>query len=266
MPKIANNVYVGTNFRGCNSSYVVTRDGVVVIDTPAVPAEAKKWRDEAQQHGQIRYVINGEPHTDHVSGNCWFGGQVIAHEGTRQMMLKARKEDLEGMLKWMAPDALPLDRDFRWRLPDITFSQELTLYLGDHTFHLINMPGHTPFEAAVYVPEARVVFTSDNVVGGMPIMFQSVPFAWLDSLKQLQQLDIEKVVPGHGEVCDKAYLQGMHDNVKYCIDAVRAAIDKGWSLGRPRTGSPSPKGSSRWAPRMRWRRCGAAVSPISTDS
>jgi cyclase len=230
MPKITDNIHVGTKFRGCNSSYVVTGEGVVVIDTPAVPAEAKKWRDEAGRHGEIHYVINGEPHTDHVSGNCWFGGKVVAHEGVRQVMLKARKEDLAGMLKWMAPDALPLDKGFRWRPPDITFSQELTLYLGDHTFRLINLPGHTPFETAVYVPEERVVFTSDNVVGGMPILFQCLPFEWLESLKKLQKLEIDKVVPGHGEVGDKACLQVMHDNVKYCIEAVKAAVAKGWSL------------------------------------
>jgi hypothetical protein len=41
---------------------------------------------------------------------------------------------------------------------------------------------------------------------------------------------LDKVVPGHGEVCDKAYLQVMYDNVKYCIDTVKDAIDKGWSL------------------------------------
>jgi cyclase len=230
MTKIADNVHVGTNFRGCNSSFVVTGEGVVVIDTPPVPAEAKKWRDEARRHGEIRYVINGEPHNDHVAGNCWFGGQVVAHEGARQVMLAARKADLEAMLQWMAPDALPLDKDFRWRPPDITFTQELTLYLGDHTFRLINLPGHTPFEAAVYVPKERVVFTSDNVVEGMPIMFQCLPDAWLDSLKRLQQLDVDTVVPGHGNVGDKRYLQVMYDNVKYCVETVKTAVDKGWSL------------------------------------
>jgi cyclase len=230
MQKITDNIYVETNFRGCNSSFVVTDEGVVVIDTPMVPADARKWRDEALKHGEIRYVINGEPHTDHVAGNCWFGGKVVAHEGARQALLNARKEEMEGQLKWMAPDALPLDREFRYRPPDITFSQRLTLHLGKHTFCLINLPGHTPFQAVVYIPEEKVVFTSDNVVQGMPIMVESVPDAWLDSLKRLQQMEVDRVVPGHGDVGDKAYLQVMYDNVRYCLDSVRAAIDKGWSL------------------------------------
>jgi len=230
MQKVTGNVYAGTNFRGCNSSFVVTTGGVVMIDTPMVPAEAKKWRTEAEKYGAIRYVINNEPHNDHVAGNCWMGGTLVAHEGTREAMKNNRKEELEGQMKWMAPDALPLDKDFRYRLPDITFSQDLTLYLGKHTFQLIHLPGHTPSETAVYVPEERVVFTSDNVVMGMPIFFQAVPDGWLKSLKKLEKLDIDKVIPGHGPVCDKSHLKVMYDNVKYCIDSVKAAMAKGWSL------------------------------------
>jgi cyclase len=231
MQKVTNNVYVGNKFRGCNSSFVVTSEGVVVIDTPMVPSEARQWREEARRHGEIKYVINNEPHNDHVAGDCWFSGSpLVTHEDTRHIMEKMKPQEMEEQLKWMAPDALPLDKEFHYRLPEITFSEKLTLYVGDHSFQLIHMPGHTPCETAVYVPEERIVFTSDNVVQGMPIMVQAVPHKWLESLKQLQQLDIDIVVPGHGKVCDKAYLQQMYDNVKYCVDEVKTAVDKGWSL------------------------------------
>ncbi len=230
MQKVTRHVYTGTNFRGCNSSFVVTSEGVVVIDTPMVPAEAKKWREEIEKYGDIKYVINGEPHNDHVAGNCWMGGTLIAHEGTREAIKRNHREELEGQMKWMAPDALPLDKDFYYRLPEVTFTGSITLYLGKHSFHLLEMPGHTPSETAVYVPEEKVVFTSDNVIMGMPIMFQALPDIWLKSLKKLQKLDIDKVVPGHGSVCDKAQLKVMYDNIKYIVDAVKTAIAKGWSL------------------------------------
>ncbi len=230
MQKVTDNVYSGMNFRGCNSSFVVTAGGVVMIDTPMVPAEAKKWREEVGKYGEIKYVINGEPHNDHVAGDCWMGGVLVAHEGTREAIKQNRKEALEQQMKWMAPDAVPLDKDFYYRLPDITFTQEMKLHLGKHTFHLIHVPGHTASEIAVFVPEEKVVFTSDNVITGMPVMISAVPQEWLKSLKKLQTLDIDKVVPGHGPVCDKAQLQVMYDNVKYVIDAVKTAIAKGWSL------------------------------------
>jgi len=230
MEKITEHVYAGTNFRGCNSSFVVTESGVVVIDTPMVPAEAKNWRKEVEKHGQIKYVINNEPHNDHVAGDCWMGGTLVASEGTREAIKRNRQHELEEQMKWMSPDALPLDKDFCYRLPEITFTGSLTFYLGGHSFRLMEVPGHTPSETAVYVPEERVVFTSDNVVMGMPILFQAVPDAWLKSLKKLQKLDIDKVVPGHGPVCDKAQLKVMYDSIEYMVGAVKAAIAKGWSL------------------------------------
>jgi cyclase len=230
MQKITENVYTGTNFRGCNSSFVVTTEGTVIIDTPMVPVEAKKWREEVSKFGEIRYVINNEPHNDHVAGNCWLGATLIAHEGTREAIKHNSREVLEGQIKWMAPEALPLGKEFHYRLPDITFSDKITLYLGKHTIHIIPVPGHTPSETAVFVPEERVVFTSDNVITGMPIMINAVPDQWLKSLKKLQKLDVDIVVPGHGPVCDKTQLQVMYDNVKYCTGEVKKAITRGWGL------------------------------------
>jgi glyoxylase-like metal-dependent hydrolase (beta-lactamase superfamily II) len=195
-----------------------------------VPVEAKKWREEVSKFGEIKYIINNEPHNDHVAGNCWLGSTIISSEATREAIKHNRKEALEGQMGWMAPDALPMDKDFRYRLPDITFTQEMKVYLGKHTFQIIPVPGHTPSETAVYVPEERVVFVSDNVMMAMTIMIDAVPDEWLKSLKKLQTLDVDKVVPGHGPVCDKAAFQIMYDNLKYCIDHVKAAIVKGWSL------------------------------------
>jgi len=69
MQRISDSVFVETGFRGCNVGFVVTKEGVVVIDTPMVPREAIKWREEIARHGPIRYVINTEPHGDHFTGN-----------------------------------------------------------------------------------------------------------------------------------------------------------------------------------------------------
>jgi cyclase len=230
MKKITNNVYFESGFRGCNTSFVVTKDGVVVIDTPMVPSEARQWRDEASRHGPIRYVINTEPHNDHISGNFYFGGIVVGHEGTRKAILAASVNDLKMMLGRMAPDSLPLEEGFKYRPSDITLSQGMTFYLGEHTFHLIHMPGHSPFQVAVYVPEERVVFTSDNVTRGMTFLHQALPSEWLESLKQLEELDVDYLIPGHGDVCDKSYLPDMSSHIQAWIEAVSSAINRGLSL------------------------------------
>ncbi|HEY98217.1 MAG TPA: MBL fold metallo-hydrolase [Dehalococcoidia bacterium] len=230
MKKITDNIYVESEFSRCNNSYVVTKDGVVVIDTPMVPANAKKMAEEAAKFGTVRYIINGEPHTDHVAGNCYYGGTVVSHEGTRRMMQEADVAAFKEQLQRLAPGGLPVDNDFHYRLPEITFSDTLTLYLGDHTFRLIHLPGHTPYNIAVYVPEERAVFTSDNVNLGMPIFFNAVPDKWLDSLKRLEELDVDIVVPGHGEVCGKEAFSQMSIKLKDWVNAVSDAISRGLNV------------------------------------
>jgi len=231
MQKIGKNVYVETAYRGANCGFCVTGEGIVMVESPMVPEDALKWRDVIARYGQVRYLINTEPHGDHFSGNSFFGGTVIGHEGTREAILASSVAQFKNMVKQVAPDAPPLDEQFSFRPPTITLSQRLTLHLGDHTVRLINMPGHTPYQVAVYLPEEKVVFTSDNVVNGhMPFMHQSLPFAWLEALTQLEQLDAEVYVPGHGEPCRRGYLAEMKAIVQGWIDAVTQAINGGLSL------------------------------------
>jgi cyclase len=229
MQQVSENIYVETGFKGCNTSFIVTSKGVVIIDTPMVPAEAKKWRVEATKHGPLLYVINTEPHHDHAAGNYWIGAEVIAHEGTRRALMTTGKEDLIGSLQRNAPETLPLDPNFHFRLPAITFSQELTIYLGRHTLHLMNTPGHTASETTIHVPEEKVVFTGDNLNLRNPIFIKSLPFEWLKSLDRLEQIDASVFVPGHGEVSGKNCLPGMRMAVQYYIDTVNSALAKGIS-------------------------------------
>ena len=231
--KISRYVYAEIGVRGCNRSFVVTSEGVVIIDTPQFPSDAVKWRQEIAKFGPVLYVINTEPHGDHFSGNHFFAGTVVAHEGTREAIITSRVQQYKDMVKQMDPPSLPLVENFSFHPPTITLTDKLSLYIGNHTFQLVNLPGHTPFQIYVYVPEEKVVFTSDNVVyKTMPfITSQSLPFEWIESLKKLQELDTRVLVPGHGNICDKSYLPEMIANIQAWIDAVSKAIKEGMSLG-----------------------------------
>lgn len=228
MKKISDNVYVETEYEGCNVGFITDKAGIVMIDTPMSPKDAVDWRDKIAEYGPVRYLINTEPHGDHFSGNFFFDGTVIGHEGTREAILNSSVGQHKGMLQQMGMDPDTLDKDFHFRAPEITLSQRLNIYFGDHTFRLINMPGHTPYQVAVFIPEEKVVFTSDNIFHEtIPFMQQALPFSWLDSLKELEQLDVDFMVPGHGHICDRSYLQKMSANIQSWIDAVTQTIEKG---------------------------------------
>jgi hypothetical protein len=46
----------------------------------------------------------------------------------------------------------------------------------------------------------------------------------------LQQLDVEYIVPGHGNVCGKSYLTDMSAIIQSWIDVVKQALAKGQTL------------------------------------
>lgn len=230
--KLSNNVYAETGVRGCNHSFVVTGEGIVMIDTPQFPTDALKWREEIARFGSVSYIINTEPHHDHFSGDYFFKGTIVAHQGTREAILATPVTQYTDMLKQMEPQSLPLVKDYSFRVPTITLTDRMTIYLGKHTFQLVNFPGHTPYQVAVFVPEEKVLFTSDNVVHQtMPFITpQALPFEWMEALRQMQKLNAKVLVPGHGHSCDPTYLTEMIADLQAWIDAVANAIKNGMSL------------------------------------
>lgn len=226
--RITDNIYFENGFTGANVSYVVTAEGIVMIDAPYKPTDAVGWKKEIESRGRVKYLVNTEGHGDHFAGNFFFPVPVIAHDKTREYIMPQSAQHIVEVLAVLDPQGLPLVKGYKINYPVITFSERLTFYLGKHSFHLFNFPGHTPGETAVLVPEERVIFTGDNVTGRTQGFFHdAVPYLWLESLKKIGELDFDKIVPGHGEVVEKSYLQEQADYVRECVDAIKKAINQG---------------------------------------
>ena len=230
MQQITDHVYVETRIQGCDPSFVVTDEGSVMIDSPQQPSDALRWRDAMKGKGETRYLINTEAHNDHVIGNFFFPGTVIAHQKTREALSSLSVEMIMDKIKGIDPEGLRFMEGYFLKKPSITFSKDLSLYLGNHTFELIHLPGHTAGQTAVYVPEERVVFTGDIVFHKVQTyLHQAYPEEWLQSLKKIEELDVDVIVPGHGEVCDKSYLREQASFIREWMEAVREAIKQGFS-------------------------------------
>lgn len=232
MKQVTQNVFVETELQGCNPGFIQTTDGLVLIDSPHRPTDGKRYRSELEKFGKAEYLISTEPHGDHISSNFLFGTVFIAQEGTRKRMAdKAYIEKVKQQLGMVDPDFIHKHEDFHVPLPQITFRDGMTLYLGKHTFKLLHLPGHTQSETAVWVPEENAVFTGDNIFHKThTFMHEALPRKWLDSLEKLKALDVEYYIPGHGDVCGKDYLDEQASAVKEWIDTIQGALGKGWSL------------------------------------
>jgi cyclase len=228
--KLTKNICVETKYMGANVSYIITEEGLVMVDAPYKPTDALEWHKEIEGKGSVRYLINVEAHDDHFAGSFFFDTTVVAQEKTREDILAT---DINQMLEVIAiidPEGRSLVDDYKINTPTICFSDRLDLYLGKHSFHLIHLPGHTRGQTAVLVPEERTVFTGDNVTYQVQgFLHTADPYSWLESIKRIEELDVDFIVPGHGEVCDKSFLKEETDYVRGCMNAVEKAIDQGWT-------------------------------------
>jgi cyclase len=240
MAKVTPNVFAFTDYRGCDPGYVVTSDGVVVIDTPQLVTKVVSLIDEASALGPIRYLINTEHHIDHIFGNHWFAGvcPVVAH---RRMVPEfwlppdgrdpyeysldiIQRQDPEGLPLMPGPEEYIVNR------PSITFDSMMSLRVGDHTFDLYHTPGHTRGQIAVHVPQERVLFVGDTVFAECQTWFHSShPGQLLEALAFLQTFDVDYIVPGHGPVVPKAYLAKQKAFIYEWIEVVATALAAGLS-------------------------------------
>ncbi|MBI3079546.1 MAG: MBL fold metallo-hydrolase, partial [Deltaproteobacteria bacterium] len=212
---------------GCNVGFVATAEGLVLIDSPQRPTDALRWREDLQAHGPVRYLVNTHHHRDHIVGNTFLPGTVVAHHGTRARFLTSA-EELDERFTQRFPEELPYLRGYVPRPPVLTFSDALTLHLGELVVELRHLPGHTPNEVIVLVPRDRVVFTGDNLFhDSMPFLHDCDPWAWIEALEHLKRVDAEILVPGHGEVCGKAPLDVLKAFLEEVLGAVGDAIGQG---------------------------------------
>jgi cyclase len=242
MEQVTKNVYAETKIRGCNPTYVVTSEGVVVIDTPQLPTYAVAMRKEAEKKGPIRYLINTEHHVDHIFGNYYFNGAgaVLAHRETFNNFMVVTPEinpyeyarealptdDPEGEKIW--PDEKTYFANMN--KPTIVIEGRVSLKVGDHTFEIHHTPGHTPGQLAVLIPEERVICVGDTVFNGCQTwLYASDVNTWIQSLDYLKTLDFDKVIPGHGAVCARRELDVQKAFLMEWLTAIQVAISKGWS-------------------------------------
>ena len=241
MEKLTSNVYTETKIRGCNPSIVFTSEGSVFIDTAQILTDLLEMIAFAEEKGPIKYLINTEPHIDHIFGNHWFAGKcpIIAHEAIEKDFFLVpgdmdgydysvdvlTRQDTKGLA------LMPSREDYLVNMPQITFSKDMTMHVGNHTFHLYHTPGHSDSQIAVHVPEERTVFVGDTIFADCQTWLHSANIdELLASLKFLYTLDVDYIVPGHGPVVDKAYILKQMSFIYEWLAAVADGIAKGWSV------------------------------------
>ncbi len=176
MPKrgvteVADGVDAATGYASNNMGFIVTDDGVVVIDTGMTPELGAKFRADIRRYTDqpVRYVIFTHYHYDHTDGAAAFkaeGAKFIAQENFPWNL-----DNLKG-LEHVNQTVLGEVREEPSTYPDITYKDTYTLQLGGREIRLYAARGETDDATLVYLPQDNVIFIGDlnNANLGSPVL------------------------------------------------------------------------------------------------
>lgn len=246
--EVAPGVYLISDLSFSNCGYIVTDQGVVVVDTQLVPLFANEMIKEikAVTDQPVRYVINTHWHTDHVGGNEVFSPDalIIAHAFTGKIIAQRRKEQESGTID----ESLKQLGQFTFTSPDITFDQNLTLHVGGTVIELKFLGGgHTAGDIVVYLPKEKVLFSGDLFIKGSGLpdyRDDSSIDVQIASLRKMQELDCDRIISGHLEVGTKKDIQDSIDKLVSFRKQVKKYVDDAISPEETAKRIPFPEGEN----------------------
>ena len=122
----------------------------------------------------------------------------------------------------------------RVTLPTMTFDRRLVIHRGGREIHLIFLGrAHTAGDVVAYIPSERVVATGDLMHGLLPYMGDGFPDEWPATLRALEALEFDRVIPGHGSIQEgKSVLSQFRGYVEEITEKVARGVERGQTPGR----------------------------------
>jgi glyoxylase-like metal-dependent hydrolase (beta-lactamase superfamily II) len=205
---LADGVYALTAEGDPNVGAIEGDDFIVAFEALATPVAAKEWLAKLREHTDkpVKYLVLSHYHAVRVLGASAFDAQVIiAHDNTRKLIAERGKEDWESEFGRMPrlfkePDSIP---GLTW--PDVTFSDSLTIPLGEGRGDLVLQyfgRGHTSGDVAAWLPEKKILFAGDLVEAQAALYTGD---AWhkewsTGTLDGIKALGAEQLIGGRGGV------------------------------------------------------------------
>lgn len=203
-----------------NTGFIVTDDGVVVIDTGPSRRYGEQMRAAIATitTRPIERVYLTHHHPDHFLGNQAFSDvPLLALPGTRQAMQSHADAFTENLYRlvgdWMrgTEPVMPTDSVEPGRVE-----------VGGHRLQLMASGGHTEADLMILDETTGVLFAGDLVFHQRaPTTPHADPDAWVEALSAFEGLRFSVLVPGHGPVQGGA--RGVGQTRDY-LDWLRATL------------------------------------------
>lgn len=218
-----------------NLSFIVTGEGVVVINAGSSYLLAKALHDEIKKvtDQPVKLVINENGQGHAMLGNSYWhklGVEILAHEGAAEEFKERGFDVLDRMKSYNKEKA----EGTSVQGPTETLSELKTITMGDFTIEVRWLgPSHSPGDIAVWLPKQKLVFSGDMAFHErmLPIFESSGTAEWLESWKNFEALGALYVIPGHGHPTNMAQVRRYtRDYLVYLRGKVGELIESGGSL------------------------------------
>ncbi len=209
---------------GGNVGVLNTEVGTVIVDSMTLKFQGKRIKAEAERltGKPVVMVINTHYHTDHTHGNPAFpqGTRVVSTERTLRHLENTDNSYFSG-------DAAAL-------LPNETFSGSHVISVGGKTIKLLQPGrGHTDGDLVALFEEDGVLHAGDlffnkhypniDLEGGGSVQ------EWSNTLDQVLKLSFTRVIPGHGQISDRAGLALFQQFMRELADIGKKAVAQNWT-------------------------------------
>ncbi len=237
--EIGRDLYAFTAEGDPNTGVIIGDEACMVIDTQATPAMAQQVieRVRAVTDKPIKYVVLSHYHAVRVLGaSAYQASEIVASDLCRAMICERGQED------WTSEfDRFPrLFRDadsipgLTW--PSMTFSDSLTLYLGNRRVDLKWLGrAHTAGDIVAWVPDAQVMFSGDIVEYKSACYCGDGHFGdWPETLANIAAFDPQALMPGRGDALhDGATVMEAIELTAEFLHETYASVARGAAAGAP---------------------------------
>lgn len=206
-----------------NIGLILGEEAAMVIDSRANQVQGDELDADIRVFTRhpVLHLVNTHHHWDHTFGNASFpSSTIVGHERCRSHLVERGDSMRQRLVEadWIPDEGKPAFAAVEIAPPTVTFSQALTIDVGGRPVELTYLGrGHTDNDIIIEVDDT--LFAGDLVEEGAPPQFgDAYPREWLATLDLLIDRANGTVVPGHGDVVGRAFMETQRDQIARAID------------------------------------------------
>ncbi|MGH1413202.1 MAG: MBL fold metallo-hydrolase [Pelagimonas sp.] len=219
-----------------NLSFIVTGDGVVVINGGASVRLAAALHDEikAVTDQPVKLVINENGQGHAMLGNAYWadlGVDILAHADATHVVKENGDFILQGMQRYNRDRA----EGTRVVPANLSFDDKYVIEMGGVSIEALHLgPAHDPGDVQVWIPSWDIVIAGDIAFHERmpPIFAETCTSCWIETFEgPFSNLGATYVIPGHGHPSNMAMVtKGTVDYLHDLRAKIGAHIDAGGDL------------------------------------